>query len=489
MMRSLPTLVIAWMAGLSMAGGQTFKLEKQGTLYSLQARDANVNEILAEIDARERVPLQIFGDYDKPFTAELENMPLDELLYKLGVSYVLLYEADQHGEYQLSEAMMLTSDAPPVEPEEESYHVVVEDDSPEFIRSLIRDLRHDNIPFNALIAYNKLSRLGCRAAPYLEQALTDSDRQARFSVAQLLNSFVCETHPVSEQLIQVSMEMIRLDHDEYDALSSHLGSSAAFNMLNRHDVYPRVRSRILSNLYSLNRRERLCAALMATSHGETGNAGEIVRILAPHLADNDLPNDANYASLGLYQLGPAVLPYLQPYRFSKDTQQAELVELICTALETGEIPAFTPVMFAGYPITPITGDMDWINVSAWHSDRFPDDLGNYSNLRQPRMTTRDYYAPWHDNEPHTEYPQPEYAHGELEEEDPAGIVYLYDTGWYSALSRAGEPPFPYSVKKGDTLASVSEKFSVSPEDIRAVNAYLGDQNELPPGAKMLIPWE
>ena len=101
-------------------------------------------------------------------------------------------------------------------------------------------------------------------------------------------------------------------HD-IDHMLHYVSLSWGLKLLQRPDVYPRVRSRILGNLHNARPRTRLYSSLLAAQFGETDYTPLLVRTLAPHLADNDLERDAAACAYALYKLGPAALPYLRPY--------------------------------------------------------------------------------------------------------------------------------------------------------------------------------
>ncbi len=66
---------------------------------------------------------------------------------------------------------------------------------------------------------------------------------------------------------------------------------------------------------------------------------------------------------------------------------------------------------------------------------------------------------------------------------PAAVSAPESTG----VSAAAEPPFPYTVREGDTLDSIAIKFSVRKDVIMSLNSLSGEG--LNPGQKLLIPWQ
>jgi LysM domain len=441
-------LLAVSLPGLLSAG--SFQLERRGEDYRLVADQALLSDILAEIDRQETASLQFFGDDSQLVSASYQGVTIDQLLYKLGVSYVLVYEPDDDGTYKLGDAVMLDSNASGVDSSTAAE-----------IRKLVRDLRDDDVPHNALRAYYELMERRCQAASFLEEALYDGDFQCRHAAAQLLRaSMDCPNFKVSDRLIEVTFEALDQEHDQSD-LAECIWLGDGYRLLQETGVYARVRNRILNNLNGTNGRARLYSSLLAAQHGESTYMHQLARILIPHLADNDLHGDAAVSAHALFQLGPAALPYLQSHRNSPDRQQAEMTELICTALETGETPRFNPTMYYGYSKNPVI-DEPWPMVTAWNNDRFPDANGQYHNLAQPRQTAADVYGTNPDHELHYAF--------EPEDIDEA-------------------EPFPYVVKPGDTLENISNKFAASPESIKTINPQLPADSVIKPGMRILIPWQ
>ncbi|HMO50119.1 MAG TPA: LysM domain-containing protein [Kiritimatiellia bacterium] len=461
------------LSGAHQTRAGTLTLSRSGDAYTLVAEQAILSDILAEIDRQEPAALRFFGDYSQAVSATYRNVALDTLLYRLGVSYVLTYEADDAGEYRLSDAMTLDSGSMGVDP-----------DTAAKIRKLIRDLRDDNIPNNATAAIHNLREMGCVVAPFLEEALYDQDFQARHIAANMLRLF-CPSPTPSDRLIELSFEL--LDQDDLDYNFNYLVSAhSAFELLADSNIYPRVRSRILNNLSHKDARTRLYSALIAAQHRETAMTETLVRIMAPHLADNDLRGDAAACAYAIHQLGPAVLPYLRTYRTSSDVQQTELANLIYTSLETGAIPDFAPAMYASYNRMPIEW-RPYVGVTDWNRNRFPDQTGQYHNLSEPRRTVTDYfgagynssYYAWQDEQRRFEemFTMPEIR------------GYYFDPHDNPAREPAVEAPFPYTVRSGETMESISSKFATTPEAIIKLNPLLPQDRSVESGMVMRIPWD
>ncbi len=371
-------IVLTILLGCLLSRAGAFELSVSNGLYSLDATNANLAEILAEIDRREPASLRFSGDQDRPVSLKLRRVSLNRLLDGLGVSYVLTYESDAGGAYELSEARTLGSGEKGVDSSAASR-----------IRRLIGNLRDDHIRGNAMHAQNDLMELGCATVPFLDEALHDDDFQTRQSAASVLH-MLCPEHRASDRMIEVCFELLNVEALDYDE-AYLMNAASAFHLLESSNVYPRVRSRILNNLQSADPRERFYSALMAAQHRETAHASALARILIPHLADNDLPNDAGAAAHALYNLGPAARPHLLPYLDSPDIQQAELVTHVVDALDLGPPDTFNGFMYASYAKVPAVS-RPMIYVLEWPRDGFPDEGGRYRDLQEPRQTSAELYG-------------------------------------------------------------------------------------------------
>ena len=466
-MKSLYIIVTITLTLITHALAESFRLSSSNDVFSLAAENTELSKILAEIDRQVPATLKFYGNFDELISAAFTNLALDQLLFRLGVSYVLMYEQDDEGRLQLSDAVALDSDAQYVDAETTAY-----------IQKLVRDLRDDDIRNNATSAINKLYDLGCAAVPYLQNALYDEDMQARLIAAQLLRR-ICPVVQVSDRMIDLAFETLDLEDLDYN---QHwlISGWTAFSYLERADVYPRSRGRILMGLQDSNPRTRLYSALLAAEQREEEYAYQIAHILIPHLADNDISYDGAAAANALYKLGEAILPQLQPYRDSKDQQQAELAELICASIEQGSIAPFNPVMYANPNMTPLE-QRSFVSYIGLREEKLPDEAGLYFNLTQPRRTAADIY--------NYRYPWNTYSE-ELERE--AGTVSSPQTTEHTGTDGPDHviKDFPYTVKAGDTLDSIARKFSVSiPELISRNPSLTADGLIVSAGSKLLIPWD
>ncbi len=377
-MRGILTSVCLLLAASASAG--SFSLERTGDRYTLTATEAFLSDILAEIDRQEPASLRFYGDYPQSISATYRNVPLEQLLDRLGVSYVLTYEEDADGNYRLGDAMMLDSDA---------QAITADPGSAAAIRKLITDLQDDDIKWNAHEAYWELKKLGCAAVPYLEEALRNPDPQSRHIAANLLRE-ICPEHPPSPDLITVTLELLNNHEDSY--AGELVYPSWAYFYLNQSNIYPYARARLIAQLNDVDPRTRLYSSLIVANQKETAFASNLVRTLLPHLSDNDLKGDAAAAAYALRQLGNAALPYLNAARISSvDQQQKELLSLIVSRITEDTRASFNPVMYVGYNKKP-TDDLQWVDPTRWVPDSFPDANGRYHHDGEFRPTAADYYG-------------------------------------------------------------------------------------------------
>jgi len=417
-------------------GSNNFELSRNGDRYDLTARHASLSDILLKIDELEEADIRLYGQQNRTVHVVYKNQTLDQLLYRLGVSYMLVYENNK-----LGDALLLESDAGTLDPV-----IRVR------LQKLIKDLQSDDIVFNAHSALYELYEVGCDAVPMLEQALYGHDYQGVQLAASALRG-ICPDYIPTDKLLEVTLELLR--REPYDAgqyWSLFTPSEAFWYISEQTNIYPRVRNRLFENLGSSDRQERLLSALLLAERGEYQAAAQLVRILAPHLADNDMKSDGAAAAHALYQLGPSVLAYLEPYRTSADVQQAEMAALIWRAIDEGEVPSFNPAMYVGYTRNPLL-EKPWVNATYWYEEKFPDENGVYPSLDEHRWTAEDYYG----------------------------------TGYEETNDAPAESPFLYVSKEGDTLSLLAQRFSVDEAAIRSVNPEV-DWETLEPGTYLNIPW-
>lgn len=462
-MRSIALVCLLFVAGGAFA--HELFLEKKGEIYTIKATAVPLSILLQRIETIEGVAIQHFGDDDRLVTASFRDVTLDEMLARLRISYVLVYEADDVGVYRLGEAIMLRHGEESIPPE-----------TRDAVLQLIHDLRHDDLRWNAHEALATLWRMDCEIIPLLEQALHMDDYQGRHAVGQILRIMNCPEYVPSDQLLQVTLQLLSRDQYDPDQYWSLFGPTSAFEYLYQSpdDVYARVRESLVVRLSSADPQERFLSAALLAERGESQLAPSLVRILAPHLADNDIRTDGGVAAHALYRLGASVIPSLTPYRRSSDRQQAELADLICRALELGEVPQFVPEMYAGYSINPLRRRTR-PQATFWSLENFPDSHGRYHNLDELRMTTRDHYGRAYDLE-RADLPLPR------DESEQGG-------GGAATHQLSHLDPFPYSVRPGDTVEIVAASFLISQDDLWQQNPdmELNEAGEIKSGSIILIP--
>lgn len=417
-------------------GAENFELSRNGDRYDLTARNARLSDILLKIDELEDASIRLYGEQNRTVHVIYKNQTLDQLLYRLGVSYMLVYENDK-----LGDALLLESDACVLDPV-----IRVR------LQKLIKDLQSDDVSYNAHSALYELHEIGCDAVSMLEQALYGHDYQGVQLAASALRG-ICPEYMPTDKLLEVTLNLFKRDqYDPGQYWSLFTPSEAFWYISEQSNIYPRVRSRLFENLGSADRQERLLSALLLAERGEKNASAQLVQILVPHLSDNDMKSDGAAAAHALYQMGTSVLAYLVPYRTSPDVQQAEMADLICRAVEEGEVPHFNPAMYVGYTRNPLL-EKPWVNATYWYEEKFPDENGMYPQLDEHRWTAEDYYG----------------------------------TGNEAASEALAEPPFQYIVKEGDTLSLISDKFSVSEAAIQERNPEI-NREKIPPGSYLNIPW-
>ena len=418
-------------------------ISRTGGLYNVVVNDAPLEDVLDRINRLEPVELRFFGDLQGRVNVVYRNITLDELLYRLRISYMLVYQQDADGNFYLHDSMLGQGVRTTLSAEERAR-----------VLELIRDLAHDETRLNAHYAYWELQRMSCDILPLLEQALYVDDYQGRHLAAHIIRRMDCPEYEPSTRLLELTIQL--LGRDQYDSGEywSLFGPATAFEYLHaRKDLHDRVRLPLIDTLNRGDPQARFLAAALLAERGESGLAGHLVAILAPHLADNDLPTDGGVAAHALYSLGPAALPHLAPYRRSTDQQQAELAELVATALETGEVPDFKPEMYAGQTINPLDSRTR-PRATHWRLDQFPDALGRYHGLRETRLTTEDHYPQQH---------------------------YTPPSGYPEAL-------FPYTVRSGDTLELIVRDFTLEMEDLLTANPDIRvNEDGTLPRQTILIP--
>lgn len=419
-----------------------FTLDRQGELYTLRAENAPLAEILDAINEGEGGSLQFPDVPDRTITCAYRGLPLESLLDRLRVNFILTYAWHAEDGYRLESGTTLgrsESALPPaLDPAEEAR-----------LRNLVSALKSDDISFNAILAMSDLLEAGCRAVPLLEEALWSDDYQMRQVAAQTIR-WGCPEYRATPRFLEVTLEYLKLEPEDANLYGlTYTGS--AFDYLRDHtNEMLSVKARLAQNLRSSDPQERLLSAVLLAEHKSTEYASTLTPILIPHLADNDLKSDAQLAAYALYQLGPSVRTQLERAAESTDPQQAELAALILYQMDhpddtTAEVSDF---YFCSYNRNP-TLERSYLSNGSWSPDRFPDANGNYPAGREPD------FVPGR---------QDEFA------------------------EESANEPLEYVVLSGDTLEEIGLLFLVSPQAILSFNGIaLSPGERIEAGTRLRIP--
>jgi hypothetical protein len=99
-----------------------------------------------------------------------------------------------------------------------------------------------------------------------------------------------------------------------------------YNFLRNHPVHlEKAVTHLRRALRGPDGQQRLLAALLLAQGTTAEPAQSLVSVLVPHLRDNDLGHDAGLALYALHRMGHKIDALLQPYLYSDDQQQVELV--------------------------------------------------------------------------------------------------------------------------------------------------------------------
>ena len=187
--------------------------------------------------------------------------------------------------------------------------------------TLVRELRDDDVRYNARRAMWILSVIGDDAVPALESALRSPDRQQRQLTAHLLRQR--PGYGPTDDLLHVTVEGLADDD---------LRRAAVWNATVGEEylaLFPElVEPHLARGLQSTDEQQRWLCALVAVDTGRWILLDAAAPILVEHLKDNDRSQDAKRSKLALLQLGHQAVPYLAPYRDSPDPQQRRLVREI-----------------------------------------------------------------------------------------------------------------------------------------------------------------
>lgn len=401
-------------AGPGRAG--EFELRRTNDLYFLDARDAPLSDILAEIGRYETAGLKFATDETRQVTVKCRQATLDKLLDRLEVNYVLTYAPRPEGGYRLDDARLLGHEFSELAPALRSRFMAA-----------IENLRDDDIPYNALHAQAELCEIGCQALPVLEKALWSEDYQTRHVAAWILRH-CCADYEPTPRLLDVTAD--QLNWYEYPEDMYWLTTPAdAFHWLrDSTQAVRQLKGRLVRNLQSTDRQEQVLSALLLAEHGETAWSSVLAPILIPHLADNQIPSDGGLAAYALGKLGESVRVYVTPLLGSDDAQQADLARLILAELDhPGDTNAVLGDFFFNTTIRNPVRERGYMKGGYW-----PDD----------------------------DFPAPGNGVVEQEEEDEGPVEEQYVEG---------HVPFQYTPKAGETLEHIARIFAVELGVLAAAN--------------------
>lgn len=186
------------------------------------------------------------------------------------------------------------------------------------VEAWIDDLRDDGERSNAFWARRQLRKDVPDFTPALLAALRSDDKQQRHYAAHLL---IERGHEPTADLIEVMVDDLR-DDDLFER-----NAQDAVLWLDDHlDV---ARHRLGSALLSSDVQQRFSAAYLLARGGYADTRTAACAILIGHLADNDLPHDAELAREALTQLSYLALPQvLAALRTSTDRQALAYLDRI-----------------------------------------------------------------------------------------------------------------------------------------------------------------
>lgn len=203
------------------------------------------------------------------------------------------------------------------------------------LSEIISDLRSDDVRWNAVLALNDLIwHRGPEKVPLLEEALDSDDWQQRQLAAEALR-LVRDHHP-SERLCEVTVEGLK--DDDLPGLYDPKGCVFAFNAASGvRYLLAHARSGtpyLEAALDSDDPQQRYLSAYVLGATGRYEQVEKIVKILIPHLKNDNVFENACMAAYALCHLGKPALAYLRPHVNAPDEQQRSAVKLIVKDIES-----------------------------------------------------------------------------------------------------------------------------------------------------------
>ncbi len=311
----------------------TFRLTIGEGRFLLDARDAPLTEILRAVDAAIPGTIRASVPPERRITGRFDESTMESFLNALGIDYVLLYRRGAGGEPALEGAWVMRKG------QDEAAR-----ETARAIRRWIRDLGDDTVRWNACRGMRALWEAGEAAIPSLENALRSDDYQTRQLAAEALWRMGDRYRP-SARFLEVLVEGMRDDqYPQGDDAEGQTRYTSVWNAVRAYRFFEdpdRVRAAeplLAAALNGDDPQQRFLSALILAEAGRTQYADRLARILAPHLADNQLSSDASAAAHALGRLGPAVRSQIAALVSSRDRQQAVLARLLLYHIDHPDAP-------------------------------------------------------------------------------------------------------------------------------------------------------
>jgi len=307
------------------------QVHNRSDYFSVEANDAPLVDVLVAINEVTGPRLRFTDVPDRHVTVRYHDLELNEVLNRLGVTYVLSYEPT-------SEKLVSGWMAGGIDGYHPFADLYLPGMSPDWVEQVIghmESLRSDDVRFNAVYSMWELRKEGERVVPYLERALGEDDYQMQQFAAGILMEQP-EGYQPTLRLLKVMVEGLADDAFPYGRMGGkpfrYTDLRNARNGLEAFLAKPfwvdQAEARLVQALHSTDGQQRFLAALLLAEHEKKAYVQDLVRVLAPHLVDNMLRSDARMAAHALRKLGVHAKPMLRSYLGSGDEQQERYVKLL-----------------------------------------------------------------------------------------------------------------------------------------------------------------
>jgi hypothetical protein len=211
------------------------------------------------------------------------------------------------------------------------------------IETLIRDLKDDDKPGNALDAMYRLQVLRLDALPALGRALRSPDYQTRQLSASILREY--DWSEPTGALVEVTIEGLKADSlpVQFEGPGRRAAYSGVYNAeegvayLSRHAHSAIVELR--RALHVGDEQQRFLCAVVAGFARVEELLPRAAPLLIAHLRDTTWGADAILAQRALVAFGPPVIEYLAPAMDSGDIQQQRLLRRVLEGVRRNELLA------------------------------------------------------------------------------------------------------------------------------------------------------